>query len=66
MNVDDKQMERAIELVKRAKEREKEGKNLLPKSYTNWKSKSEEIPVEEIKGGIKIKVKKTAVKKIKV
>ncbi len=43
MNVGDKQMERAIQIVKRAKKREQEGKNLLPKSYSNWKSKSEEI-----------------------
>ncbi len=45
-DVNEKQMERAIEIVKRAKMREQEGKNIMPKSYSNWKSKSEEVQQE--------------------
>ncbi len=38
MNIGDKQMERAIQIVNRAKKREQEGKNLLPKSYIGLKN----------------------------
>ncbi len=41
-----RQMDRAIQIVKRAKEREEKGLNLLPKSHSNWKSKSEEVQQE--------------------
>jgi superfamily II DNA or RNA helicase len=37
-DINEKQMEKAIEIVKRAKLREQEGKNLIPKSYTGLKN----------------------------
>ncbi len=46
IDVNESQMNRAIQLVERAKLRAEKGLNLMPKSYVNWREKSEEIQQE--------------------
>ncbi len=48
VNVEDKQMERAIGIVTRAKEREKKGLNLMPKYHSHWRS-MDSVVQEEVR-----------------